>query len=130
MTDRIDEAKTMLEVPHINPTDLECGLLDIFIVAFLIYQILVFIKGARAVQMVLGLGLASSRFLILRAGLQLETVTWLLTNVLPYFVFAIISSSSNHEIRRALARFGQGAVVCGLFERSIEMSSMTKSFWR
>ena len=36
--------------------------LDILIVAFLIYQLLVFIKGTRAVQMALGLGLVIAFF--------------------------------------------------------------------
>lgn len=79
--------------------------LDIFIVAFLIYRVLVFIKGTRAVQMAAGLGLIVVFFYFSRWA-QLETVSWLLTNVLPYFVFAIIVIFQ-HEIRRALAHFGQ-----------------------
>src|SRR4029079_4124011 len=43
---------------------------------------------------------------------QLDTVTWLLTNVLPYFVFAIIVIFQS-EIRRALARFGQTPLITG-----------------
>jgi diadenylate cyclase len=84
---------------------------DIFIVAFLIYQILVFIKGTRAVQMAVGLGLIIGFFYIAR-WVQLETVTWLMTNVIPYFVFAIIVIFQ-HEIRRALARFGQAPLFAG-----------------
>src|SRR5262245_10849154 len=87
------------------------ALLDIFIVAFLIYQILVFIKGTRAVQMVVGLGLIIAFYYFARWA-QLETVTWMLTNVLPYFVFAIIVIFQ-HEIRRALARFGQTSLFAG-----------------
>jgi diadenylate cyclase len=87
------------------------ALLDIFIVAFLIYQVLVFIKGTRAVQMVVGLGLIIGFYYFARWA-QLETVTWMLTNVLPYFVFAIIVIFQN-EIRRALARFGQTSLFAG-----------------
>src|SRR6185369_8536066 len=87
------------------------AVLDILIVAFLIYQILVFIKGTRAVQMAVGLGLIIGFFYIAR-WVQLETVTWLMTNVLPYFVFAIIVIFQ-HEIRRALARFGQAPLFAG-----------------
>src|SRR5687767_286681 len=87
------------------------ALLDIFIVAFLIYQILVFIKGTRAVQMVAGLGLIIVVYYFAR-WVQLETVTWMLTNVLPYFIFAIIVIFQ-HEIRRALARFGQAPFFAG-----------------
>jgi diadenylate cyclase len=87
------------------------SLLDIFIVAFLIYHILAFIKGTRAVQMVVGLGLIVAFFYFARWA-QLETVTSLLSNVLPYFVFAIIVIFQ-HEIRRALARFGQTPLLAG-----------------
>ena len=85
--------------------------LDIFIVAFLIYQILVLIKGTRAVQMALGLAFIIAFFYFSR-WVRLEAVTWMLTNILPYFVFAIIVIFQ-HEIRRALARFGQTPLFAG-----------------
>src|SRR5881394_2785744 len=96
-----------LSLPHLT----WIKALDILIVAFLIYQVLVFIKGTRAVQMAVGLGLIIAFFYFARWA-QLETVTWLLTNVLPYFVFAIIVIFQ-HEIRRALARFGQAPLFAG-----------------
>lgn len=85
--------------------------LDIFIVAFIIYHILVFIKGTRAVQMVLGLALIVIFFYFAR-WLQLQTVSWILTNILPYFVFVIVVIFQS-EIRRALARFGQAPFFTG-----------------
>jgi len=85
--------------------------LDIFIVAFLIYQLLVFIKGTRAVQMAVGLGVVIGFFYLAR-WMRLEAGTRMLTNVLPYFVFAIIVIFQ-HEIRRALARFGQAPLFGG-----------------
>ncbi|HEY2381391.1 MAG TPA: diadenylate cyclase CdaA [Terriglobia bacterium] len=85
--------------------------LDIFIVAFLIYQILVLIKGTRAVQMVLGVAFVIAFFYFSR-WVRLEAVSWMLTNILPYFVFAIIVIFQ-HEIRRALARFGQAPLFAG-----------------
>src|SRR6266446_4839749 len=87
------------------------ALLDIFIVAFLIYRVLVFIKGTRAVQMAVGLGLIIVFFYFSRWA-HLETVSWMLTNVLPYFVFAIIVIFQQ-EIRRALAHFGQAPLFTG-----------------
>src|SRR5438128_1449440 len=84
---------------------------DILVVAYLIYQLLVFIKGTRAVQMAVGLGLIIVFFYFSRWA-RLETVSWILTNVLPYFVFAIIVMFQ-HEIRRALAHFGQAPLFGG-----------------
>jgi diadenylate cyclase len=85
--------------------------LDILVVAFIIYYILVYIKGTRAVQMVLGLALIVVFFYFAR-WLQLQTVSWILTNILPYFVFVIVVIFQS-EIRRALARFGQAPFFSG-----------------
>jgi diadenylate cyclase len=93
------------------PTLTWTSALDIFVVAFIIYHVLVFIKGTRAVQMVLGLTLIVVFFYFSR-WLQLQTVFWILTNILPYFVFVIIVIFQS-EIRRALARFGQAPFFTG-----------------
>src|SRR5437867_4311025 len=85
--------------------------LDILIVAFVIYQVLVFIKGTRAVQMVIGVSIVVVFFYFARWG-RLDTVSWLLTNILPYFVFAVIVIFQS-EIRRALAHFGKTAFFWG-----------------
>jgi diadenylate cyclase len=93
--------------PHLTWT----AVLDIVIVAAIIYQVLVFIKGTRAVQMALGLALIVIFFYVSR-WVRLETVSWITTNIVPYFVFAIIVIFQ-HEIRRALARFGQAPLFAG-----------------
>src|ERR1051326_6846621 len=87
------------------------SVLDIVIVAFVIYQILVLIKGTRAVQMGLGLSILIAFFYFSRWS-RLETVSWLLTNILPYFVFTIIVIFQS-EIRRALAHFGKATIFSG-----------------
>jgi len=97
---------------YINlPTLTWTSALDIIIVAFILYQILVFIKGTRAVQMVLGLVLIVVFFYFSR-WIQLQTVSWILTNILPYFVFVIVVIFQS-EIRRALAKFGQAPFLTG-----------------
>jgi diadenylate cyclase len=85
------------------------SLIDIFIVSALIYQILLLIRGTRAVQMALGLGFLVIFFYISR-WLHLEVVQWILTNILPYFVFAIIVLFAA-EIRRALASIGKNPLI-------------------
>src|SRR5216117_316812 len=94
-------------VPHLT----WIAVLDIVVVATIIYQLIVFIKGTRAVQMAVGLGLVIAFFYLSR-WVALETVSWMLTNILPYFVFAIIVIFQ-HEIRRALVRFGQAPLFGG-----------------
>ena len=85
--------------------------MDILIVAFIIYQVLILIRGTRAVQMALGLSVLVGFFYFSRWS-RLETVSWLLTNILPYFVFAIIVVFQA-EIRRALAHFGKTTFFSG-----------------
>jgi diadenylate cyclase len=82
---------------------------DVFIVSALIYQILLLIRGTRAVQMALGLGFLVVFFYLSR-WLHLETVQWILTNILPYFVFGIIVLFAA-EIRRALANIGKNPLI-------------------
>src|SRR3989475_6384131 len=97
----------LLSIPHLTWT----AVLDIIVVAAIMYQLIVFIKGTRAVQMALGLALVVVFYYFSR-WIRLETLSWILTNILPYFVFAIIVIFQ-HEIRRALARFGQAPFFAG-----------------
>jgi diadenylate cyclase len=97
----------MLNLPHLT----WISALDVLIVAFIIYQMMILIKGTRAVQMAFGLTLLIGFFYFSRWS-HLETVSWLLTNILPYFVFAIIVIFQA-EIRRALAHFGRTTFFSG-----------------
>src|SRR5919106_5151408 len=89
--------------------------LDIALVSFLVYELLLLIRGTRAVQMAL-----SGSFLILlfflSQRLQLETVNWVIRNLATYVVFAIIVLFQS-DIRRALAHFGR-APFFRYFERA------------
>ena len=80
-------------------------LLDIAIVSFLIYELLLLIRGTRAVQMALSGGFIVGLFFLSRY-LHLETVNWLIRNVAGYLVFAVIVLFQA-DIRRALAHFGR-----------------------
>jgi uncharacterized protein (TIGR00159 family) len=79
--------------------------LDILIVAFLIYQVLQFIRGTHAVQMGLG-ALVLVVFYWMAQWADLESVNWLLRTFLPYVVFGIIVVFQA-EIRKALAHLGK-----------------------
>ena len=65
------------------------SLLDIFIVAFLIYEVLRLLRGTRAVQMAIGLVAIAVLYQVSR-WLQLATVEWVLRNAVVYLGFAII----------------------------------------
>ena len=80
-------------------------LLDIAIVSFLIYEFLKLIRGTRAVQMAVGSLLLVGLFYV--SGLApLQTLNWMIRNMLVYVAFAAIVIFQS-DIRRALAHFGQ-----------------------
>jgi len=89
--------------PTVEPSWLD--LIDILIVAFLIYQLLQFIRGTHAVQMALG-ALVLVLLYWLSQLLHLETVNWLLRTFMPYLVFGIIVVFQS-EIRKVLAQLGK-----------------------
>ena len=80
-------------------------LLDVAIVAFIVYRLLNLIRGTRAVQMLIGLGILTGGF-FLSSQLELYTTHWLLSNFFDYFVFIIIVLFQD-DLRRALTRMGK-----------------------
>ena len=80
-------------------------LLDILLVSILIYEALKLIRGTRAVQMGVGSLLIVGLFYVSRLA-PLETLNWLIRNILVYVAFAAIVIFQS-DIRRALAHFGQ-----------------------
>jgi diadenylate cyclase len=90
-------------------------LLDVLLVSILIYELLLLIRGTRAMQMALSGGFLIALFFISQ-WLDLETVNWVIRNLATYVVFAIIVLFQA-DIRRALAHFGR-AQFFKYFERS------------
>jgi len=95
--------------------------LDILMVAFIIYQLLLFIRGTHAVQMALGGGVLVLLYWTSRWA-DLQTVNWLLRTFLPYVVFGIIVVFQT-EIRKVLAHLGKTPLL-GAF------SSQKTGSWR
>ena len=79
--------------------------LDIAIVSLIVYELLLLIRGTRAVQMALS-GACLLGLYFLSQWLQLETVNWVIRNLAAYIVFVIIVLFQS-DIRRALAHFGR-----------------------
>ncbi len=82
-------------------------MLEIFIIWYVLYRLLIFIQGTRTVQVVLGLVM-----LILCAALSrilgLTSINWILTKLFAFGVIAFFIIFQP-ELRRALARLGQNA---------------------
>jgi diadenylate cyclase len=86
--------------PHITPI----SIIDIVLVAILIYQALMLVRGTRAAPMLVGVATLGLAFYFARLG-ELHTLNWLLNTLLPYVVFALIVVFQS-EIRHALANLG------------------------
>jgi len=80
------------------------SILDIVLVAILIYQFLSLVRGTRAAPMLIGVATLGLAFYFARLG-ELRTLNWLLSTLLPYVVFALIVVFQS-EIRHALANLG------------------------
>ena len=79
--------------------------IDILVVAILIYQLLVIIRGRRAVHILLGMGIL---FLIYFIAIwaKLEVLRTILATLAPYTAIALIVMFQS-ELRRMLARLGR-----------------------
>jgi diadenylate cyclase len=81
------------------------AVLDILLVAVLIYQVLVMIRGTRAAPMLAGLVVVAVAFYLASIG-ELTTLNWVVSRMLPYVVFALIVVFQS-EIRHVLADLGR-----------------------
>jgi len=81
------------------------SVIDILLVAVIIYEFLALIRGTRAALILVGVSVVILAFYFSRVG-QLTTLNWLISRVLPYAVFALIVIFAP-EIRQALARLGR-----------------------
>ncbi len=97
----MDQLISLLQRPRVSSW---WDLADILIVAILIYQALMLIRGTRAMQMAIGICFV---LLLLYASQQVpvQTVNWLIRNVLDYAVIAAVVLFQA-DIRRALSHLG------------------------
>ena len=80
-------------------------LVDIILMSIIFYRLLLIIKGTRAAQMLIGLGVLLFASLLSRY-LELYTIDWLIQSFWAQIVIAIIILFQP-EIRRALAQMGE-----------------------
>ena len=80
------------------------NVIDIVLVAIVIYQFLMLVRGTRAAPMLVGVAAVGLGFYIARIG-ELTTLSWLVSTLVPYVIFALIVVFQA-EIRHALANLG------------------------
>src|SRR5262245_41624345 len=87
-------------------------LIDILVVAIVLYRVFVMFKETRAVQMLIGLGgLLLASFVARR--FELYSTSWLLENFWSFWVLALIVLFQP-ELRRALSQLGQSRLFQGM----------------
>ncbi len=91
---------------------------DVLLVAVLIYELLQFLRGTHAVQIALG-GFVLVVLYWASVLFNLQTVNWLLRNFLPFVVFGIIVVFQA-EIRKGLAHLGRTPFLTGAARRRQE----------
>jgi diadenylate cyclase len=92
---------------------------DVALVYYLIYRLMLTIRGTRAAQMVVGIVLVGAAFFVAER-LELSTVSWLLDNFISYFIILIIVVFQQ-DIRRALGRIGQNVLPFGRKQETTEI---------
>src|SRR5436305_10891260 len=81
------------------------AVIDVLVLAVLIYQLLVLLRGTRAMHMLIGVGIVVILITVARVA-KLSTLTWLVDRFLPYVGIALIIVFSA-EIRLVLSRLGR-----------------------
>ncbi len=98
---------TLLRIGFLNFTFID--LLDVLIVSYFFYRVLLFLKEARSIQLIIGL------FMVLAVSFlafwfELDMVKWLFSNILiaGAIIMAVLFQP---ELRRALAKLSQSRLV-------------------
>lgn len=84
-------------------------LVDIALVAFVVYHLILLVRGTRAMHMLMGLGLVFV-VLVLSRLLDLLTVNWIINSFLSSFILVVIILFAG-DIRKALSSLGRGAIL-------------------
>ncbi|MTD31236.1 diadenylate cyclase CdaA [Planomicrobium sp. YIM 101495] len=115
---------------ELTPWELLMNVVDILLVWFVLYKVITIIKGTKAVQLLKGIIFIVIAQLITQA-LQLETLGWIMQQVLNWGFLAIIIIFQP-ELRRALEQLGRGKLFSSSTlneesERNRLIEALTKS---
>ena len=103
------KASLYMNLPKISITDI----VEIIIIAFLIYYMLVWIKNTRAWMLLRGL-MVILLFVLLAALFQMNTIIWIARNTLNVLVIALVAIFQP-EMRKALENLGRKNILVNLF---------------
>lgn len=96
------------------------SVLDVFLVALVIYSLLMLVRGTQAVVLLRGIIFLVVATYLLTTFLRLPAFSWLLRNTLPALLISIPVIFAP-EIRRALERLGRAGTVLNFNTREAEV---------
>lgn len=99
--------------PYLQFPDIIRHIVDITVVVFVLYQLLLLIRKTRAEQVLKGVVFLFFIYFVTK-GLRLNTIAWILENTINFGITAVVIVF-HPEIRRALEQIGRGR----FFERSL-----------
>lgn len=104
-----------------GPLDILRDVADVAIVAFVLYRLLMIVRGTKAAQMLMGLAVVLAASLVAR-HLPLYTLDWLLQGFWAYILLAVLVVFQP-EIRRTLAKMGEASLL-EAFTVAVEIKSL------
>ena len=115
-------ADTYLSTLHIPKMETiqYSDVLEILILSFLIYQILVWIKNTKAWNLLKGL-VVIMVFVLIAAIMEMSTIIWIVQNVFQIGVIALVIVLQP-ELRRALEELGRKSIMNGLLPIDVKNS--------
>ncbi len=101
VNDLVEKYLSKLHIPSIIWTDV----VEIFIIAFLLYHIMLWIKNTRALALLKGL-LVIGAFVLIAVFFKMNTILWIVTNLFSIAAIAIVVVLQP-ELRKALEELGR-----------------------
>ncbi len=108
ITSFIEESKAWLSIPDINPTDW----VEIAIIAFMIYHIIIWVKDTRAWMLLKGV-LVILVFSLIASILNLSVILWIFSKTINVGIIALVIIFQP-ELRRALEQLGRKNIVMSI----------------
>lgn len=109
LTNFIQNLQYEVYVPPVGWNDV----VEILIISFLVYQIMLWVKNTKAWALLKGV-VVIMVFILFAALFQMNTILWIVRNVLSLAVVAIVVVLQP-ELRRALEQLGRKNIVAALF---------------
>ncbi len=109
MNNFIQDYLVKLYIPHITWTDI----IEIIIIAFVLYNVMVWIKNTKAWVLLRGIVVVAA-FAIFAYILNLKTILWIAGKTISVGIIALVIIFQP-ELRRALEQLGRKKIIFGLF---------------